>query len=159
MDTIKLIENLIKHAESGDVNNTSLEKTLDVILVNTKEILKDNKISESIKTTNSVLKEKLDKQNKEFIKSQKSLDKALNQIEYLEPLFEKFKKESIGRLELIKIDKEIKKQLITKIKKAEYSEEIFDIMQLIELRTKEFFKEKTPLDIKNKKILNYSDYK
>ena len=92
--------------------------------------IKNDELEVQLKDISKNLRDIEDKHNK-------LLDHAIK----LEPIFELYKKQSIGRINILNIDDEIKESLISKIKNEEYYDNIIDIISLVELKTKEALKE------------------
>ena len=134
MQIFQLIDEAIKNIEEDchDINSVknillACRKTLETIHSSNKASLlsledKEQHIK-SLKENLKIITEKLD------------ISSA--HCELLEPIFDKFKEQSIARLEFLNLSKETKDNIVLEINKAEYSDRILKVLFDIELKTKE----------------------
>lgn len=141
------MEILLKIKETIENFKDSSEKKEDIKKLLIEISSKINIDTKKIASLNMKIVEKNDaikNVKNEINEKNKKLEKALAHCEFLEPIFELFKKQSLGRLKLLNISEQTKKFLIDKIKESSYSDEIMEILKDIELKFKDdFLKDKT----------------
>lgn len=128
------------------------------------------KLLDSCSDTIKVLKDSMKQHSETFSLKVKRLEEKSNkddieisclkaEKEFTNKLFLKFKNESIGKLKLLKLDDQTFKRLSEKIKKAEYSEEILNILDEIKLKTIQTFgKAVIKSTISQKTLINQKNY-
>ena len=159
MEIFKNIDESLSNVETKNFNYDLIKDTLTSSKATINSLLASNRKnltcleqnSEEIKYLKETLQEKTNR-----------LNKSSNHNEYLEPLFQKFKEQSIGRLELLNLSDDIAEDLKFKINKAEYTDEIMELLLSIELKTKETLakmREKIPLNRVISKNVNMKNFK
>ena len=155
MEIFKKIRQRIKEIEQ----NTIQKENVILILKETQKQL-SNLNSSNIKATLEIseLKNSIKVLKNHLKDTEEKLKNSISHVEFLEPLFEKFKNDTLCRLELLNLSPETAENLKFKINKAEYSYKILELGLDIELKTTNSFLENIKADLKHTKFIKNIKY-
>jgi len=158
MSLIDKLKKILNNVKSDRVVSNSLVSELSETITLLEKIIPKAEITTSLQIQNDEFKSQIISLKEKLNKKNKKHENLLSHAEELEPLFEKLKKQSIGRVKLLGLEKDTEENLIKRIKKSEYSKDVIELVSNIELKTIELFSSSTKNN-KIKKIITIKDPK
>ena len=162
MEIINLLNKAVQNIAENKFQTSHISNLLQAAIKKINQLSSKIESLSSFESQVSKNKEVINLLTEENKKLKAKLDDSLSHNEFLEPIFQKFKRESIGRLLLINIPPDTKQRYKKKIEQSEYSDDVIGILSEIELRFKEDFGErqtKTSFKKNSDFIMNPEIYK